>query len=69
MRENRTYGSEGGGAGNSTGSSYPYPRADAGRYPRRAYAAAKRCAQNAQKSRSKGLNPIRSSTHSVAGYE
>jgi len=25
MRENRTYGSEGGGAGNSTGSSYPYP--------------------------------------------
>jgi len=24
MRENRTYGSEGGGAGNSTGSSYPY---------------------------------------------
>ena len=24
MRENRTYGSEGGGAGNSTGPSYPY---------------------------------------------
>ena len=24
MRENRTYGSEGGGAGNSTGSPYPY---------------------------------------------
>ncbi len=24
MRENRTYGSEGGGTGNSTGSPYPY---------------------------------------------
>lgn len=24
MRENRPYGSEGGGAGNSTGSPYPY---------------------------------------------
>lgn len=24
MRENRTYGSEGGGTGNSTGPSYPY---------------------------------------------
>jgi len=25
MRENRTYGSEGGASGNTTGRSYPYP--------------------------------------------
>jgi len=30
MREIRTYGSEGGGAGNSTGSSYPYNRGEIG---------------------------------------